>query len=274
MDIASDNESDPLNSSFHNNEELLTAAGPSASTSVSEEEQSLDEWRNNVLQAQSVTFLLAHIFAIVVLIVLATWISHLGGLSTEFSSKLIFNFHPLLMILAFVFMTISSLSFRYTRLPRNVAKLCHAIAWIVALTCMILGLIAVFASHNNVTNGETPIANLYSLHSWVGLTVLTLYILQFGAGVYSFSGFFAVANSNNNAFKIKMLQIHRFFGPMIYLSVLGTILLGIQEKEGFIGCSYAVDKPDVIPFWNASQIPEVCKLSHTVRTCVSVVVEN
>jgi cytochrome b-561 len=228
----------------------------------------MDEWRRVLFQAQSVTLILSHVLALIVLILLGTWISHLGGLCYwgETETKLIFNWHPLMMILAFCFMTVSSLCFRYQLLPnRRFAKLCHAVAWTVALVCMSVGLVAVFRSHNDKTS-DGYIANLYSLHSWVGLAVLTLYLMQFVAGLCTFGlsdqriGILSFSDS----FKAKMLQVHHFFGPIIYVSMLLTILLGIQEKEGFIGCSYPVSEPDMVPFQNYSQIPTVCKISHAV----------
>jgi cytochrome b-561 len=232
----------------------------------------MDEWRRVLLQAQSITLILSHVLALIVLILLGTWISHLGGLpywgETEPTghAKLIFNWHPVMMILAFCFMTVSSLCFRYQRLPnRRLAKLCHAVAWTVALVCMSVGLVAVFRSHNDKASGGY-IANLYSLHSWVGLTVLTLYLMQFVAGLCTFGlsdqriGILSFSASS----KAKMLQVHRFFGPIIYVSMLLTILLGIQEKEGFIGCGYPVSEPDMVPFQNYSKIPTSCKISHAV----------
>jgi hypothetical protein len=105
-------------------------------------------------------------------------------------------------------------------------------------------LAAVFRSHNDKTSDGSYIANLYILHSWVGLAVLTLYLglavltlylMQFVAGLCTFGlsdqriGILSFSDS----FKAKMCQVHHFLGPIIYVSMLLTILLGIQEKEGF-----------------------------------------
>jgi len=188
----------------------------------------------------------------------------LFGLSWEKGqAKLVFNWHPLLMILAFCFMTVASLSFRYRhfRLSRGTSKLLHGVGWAIGVGCMAVGLVAVFFSHNDRASGF--IANMYSLHSWVGMTVLVMYSVQFLVGVGAFALPHRVLGISG-ASKAKILQVHKFFGPILYLSMMLTILLGIQEKEGFVGCGYKVDAPDMIPFRNFHQIPIVCKQSHAM----------
>ena len=165
------------------------------------------------------------------------------------------------MVVAFVFMTISSLSFRMRWKPanRNVTKFLHAMEWSIAGICMIVGLIAVFMSHNDPTSGF--IANLYSLHSWIGIIVVIFYSLQFLVGAFSFG---CNIPKLNPLLKVRIMLIHRFVGSFIYFAAAITILLGIQEKEGFVNCSYAVTEPDLFPLSNFSKIPTSCKLSHSL----------
>ncbi|CAJ1954207.1 unnamed protein product [Cylindrotheca closterium] len=250
----------------------------------------MDEWNRTIQSLQRASLIAAHALIIVLLVLMAKWVSQLGGLPSSLretgNAKLVFNWHPLLMILAFCFMTISSLSFRYHRYfghyywhqqqqqqQRTTVKLLHGIGWAVATVCMTVGLVAVFFSHNDRASGF--IANLYSLHSWVGIAVLLLYLVQFLVGVGTFTplllsgGIFGNATISA-ASKAKILQIHAFFGPILYISMMLTILLGIQEKEGFIGCGYKVvdNKPDMVPFQHFSKIPAVCKQSHAVGFCI------
>lgn len=227
----------------------------------------MDEWNRKILKLQRISLIVAHVFAILVVVLTSRWVSQLGGLSWQKGhAKLVFNWHPLLMILAFCFMTVSSLSFRYHHyqlmgVSRTTSKLLHGVGWAVAAVCMVVGVVAAFMSHNDRVSGF--IANLYSLHSWVGIAVLLLYMIQFSVGV----GAFAVPNYYSATSKAKILQVHAFFGPILYLSVMLTILLGIQEKEGFIGCGYKVkDEPDMVPFRHFSEIPAVCKQSHSVSS--------
>ena len=203
---------------------------------------------------QFLTLITAHILTLFALILAGVWTSRLGGLSWEKEeTKPVLNWHPLMMITAFLFMTISSLSFRH-RLNRRLAKLLHVSAWTIAAICGTVGLVAVFRSHNNA---KPPKANLYSLHSWIGVLMCTLFFIQFVSGFITF----AVSGLVPEAFKNNVLIVHNFIGPVVYIGVLVTILTGIQEKER---CKYDVSSPDTMPFQNYNKIPEVCRMSHQI----------
>jgi cytochrome b-561 len=230
--------------------------------SQDEHDDGTDAWRERMIGWQRNSLVLAHIMALLSMIIVIVWIYSLGGLSWEKGqSKLVFNWHPLLMITAFCFMTVASLSFRYRGLSkRKLAKILHGTAWAVAMLCMIVALISVFRSHNDELSGY--IANMYSLHSWIGVYVGVFYSLQFLSGLMTF-GFPAILGISPS-FKAKMLMVHYYLGPIIYLAFMLTILLGIQEKEGFVGCAYKVTEPDVTPFKSFFKIPASCRISHTL----------
>jgi cytochrome b-561 len=226
-----------------------------------EHDDGVDAWRQRLVRLQRAALILAHCMALLAMLVVGIWILYLGGLSWEKGqSKLVFNWHPLLMIAAFCFMTVASLSFRYRGLgTRKLAKVLHGISWMVAALCVSVGLIAVFRSHNDGVSGY--MANMYSLHSWIGIFVGVIYLLQFFSGLVTF-GFPSTFLGISPSFKAKMLLVHYYFGPIIYLAMMQTILLGIQEKEGFVGCGYTVEKADIRPWENFDQIPEACRISH------------
>jgi cytochrome b-561 len=223
------------------------------------------------------------------LVLASSWILQLGGLnpSLRVTNQRVFNWHPLLMIVAFLSMTIGSLAFRLnsflawdsrpgdssSSLPlvrqrsdrrRRCAKLVHAGSWCLAAACMGFAVAAVLQSHNNP---EKPIANLYSMHSWVGLLVLFSYVAQLVAGLLVFYDWLRVSAAK----KAWILRIHKTAGPIIYLCTALTILLGIQEKEGFVGCSYPVTEPDTIPFRHVFKIPSACWASHALGISVLLV---
>jgi len=211
---------------------------------------------NLLMKLQMWSHLASHVLAFIAIGIVGWWISLLGGLAAqvEGNSKTVFNYHPLFMIIAFCFMTVASLSFQhYSLLSRPVRKLVHALSWSVATLCGLIAVIAVFQSHNDAKSGY--IANLYSLHSWVGIFVISFYLIQWIIGLYAF-GF------GNPSWKSLAVMIHKYVGPILYQAVALNICLGIQEKEGFVGCSYKVEEADVFPIQHLWDIPLACRVSH------------
>jgi cytochrome b-561 len=70
------------------------------------------------------------------------------------------------------------------RIRRNVRKrrlkLIHAAMMLSIVLLTVIALIAVFDSHNL---NPKPIPNMYSLHSWVGLTTVILFCCQVNTGI-------------------------------------------------------------------------------------------
>ncbi|XP_011384897.1 cytochrome b561, partial [Pteropus vampyrus] len=100
-----------------------------------------------------------------------------GGIAWE--SALQFNVHPLCMVIGLVFLQGDALL--VYRVFRNEAKrttkilhgLLHVFAFIIAL----VGLVAVFDYHR-----KKGYPDLYSLHSWCGILVFVLYLVQWLVG--------------------------------------------------------------------------------------------
>jgi hypothetical protein len=205
----------------------------------------------------------AYVLSLLSLMVAFYWVRHIGGLAWEYGEALpTFNWHPLLMTVAFVLMTIATLSFRSNTL-RSCAKLIHGGSWFLAAVCMGVALRAVFRSHDDATRGY--IANFYSFHSWMGALLCLLFILQFTSGLVSFSG---LPISISPTTKHMIWHLHRFAGPTVYVLVAVTMMLGIQEKEGFIVCSYEVH--EVYFFPRLLSIPLACRISHLLGCLLTV----
>ena len=241
-------------------------------TAPRENEEERVQQASIISQVQQYANVAAHVLALAIILVVYAWIAKLGGLISPWHSagkaKLVFNWHPLLMVTAFAFMTVSSLSFRapWKANNRNVTKLVHATCWAVAALSATLGLLAVFRSHNDKQSGY--IANMYSLHSWIGASVILLYIVQFVAGLRAFGGPRVASQSWSAPARAVLLKVHVVVGPLIYFLTGVTILLGIQEKEGFIGCGYKVDSPDLFPMQHIGKIPSACLVSHALGLLV------
>lgn len=86
-------------------------------------------------------------------------------------AELIFFMHQV------IFMPVSSyaaiISYKALPLRKEVKKVIHLVLHAIALILGIIGVYAAFKYHN-----ESSIANLYSLHSWLGIGVISLYGIQ------------------------------------------------------------------------------------------------
>ncbi|XP_071498214.1 transmembrane ascorbate-dependent reductase CYB561-like isoform X2 [Diadema antillarum] len=124
----------------------------------------------------------SQVLAILILILAGYWTGHtLGGFAWDGSSQE-FNLHPLLMTLGLIFLYGDAiLMFRILRRENKTAvKVIHLLMQALALVCACIALKAVFAFHN-----KNSIPNLYSLHSWVGLTAFILFACQWHQWWYS-----------------------------------------------------------------------------------------
>mmetsp|Transcript_21500 Transcript_21500/g.32882 ORF Transcript_21500/g.32882 Transcript_21500/m.32882 type:complete len:302 (-) Transcript_21500:16-921(-) len=251
--------------------QLEIQASPEDSEQQETTDEDEDKFGGSIKFLQHVASLTAHGLALMSVCVVTYWISLPavggGGLSwSKGDAKRVFNWHPLMMVTAYAFMTVASLSFRtWDNIPRSNRKAFHAIAWTVAFMCGLIGLVAVFKSHNDGASGY--IANMYSLHSWIGSLVAALFILQF-ASAHMAIGFFPRFMSSLRL-KTQILAVHQYLGPVIYVTTGATIMLGIQEKEGFIGtCAYQVDDADLMPIRHFFEISLECRVSHILGLIV------
>ncbi|XP_061464497.1 plasma membrane ascorbate-dependent reductase CYBRD1 [Rhineura floridana] len=135
-----------------------------------------------------------------------------------------FNWHPVLIITGFVF--VQGIAIIVYRLPwtwkcsKLLMKLIHAGLHTIALTLAIISLVAVFDFHN-----AKKIPNMYSLHSWIGLTAVILYALQLVLGFVVFLFPFAPVS-----LRATVMPIHVYSGLLIFGTVIATVLMGITEK--------------------------------------------
>lgn len=232
-------------------------------------------------------YLFTRIFAVISLILVIEWItggsvdttpniSNLGGLypinmsdSQSNNYNYVFNWHPFMMILGMVFCFVEAcLSYRtWNHLGTiwgtvKVAKLIHLVWQTAAVICASVGLIAVFLSHNKPVGGAYK-ANLYSLHSWIGIAVVTMYFAQYVVALYTFFTPQTVSPiSQRESYK----PYHIYFGLFLLFGAGMAIESGIQEKLSFplpgkLSCSSNVptDKADTNPAEYHEGMPSVCK---------------
>ncbi|CAI9092210.1 OLC1v1027397C1 [Oldenlandia corymbosa var. corymbosa] len=167
------------------------------------------------------------VLGVAALILVLIWcISFRGGLAWESTNKsLIFNIHPVLMLLGLIIMGGEAIiSYKSLPLKKDVKKLIHLILHALALILGIIGIYTAFKFHN-----ESNIANLYSLHSWLGIGIIVLYGIQW---IYGFLVFFYPGGTSH--IRREVLPWHVIFGIFIYLLAVGNAALGFLEKLTFL----------------------------------------
>uniref|UniRef100_A0A3B4AVM8 Lysosomal membrane ascorbate-dependent ferrireductase CYB561A3 n=1 Tax=Periophthalmus magnuspinnatus TaxID=409849 RepID=A0A3B4AVM8_9GOBI len=131
-----------------------------------------------------------------------TWNLHWRGGFAWDRSLLHFNWHPVLMVSGLFF------------------KLVHAGMMFVALLLSMLGLSAVFDFHQGVN-----IPNLYSVHSWVGISTVFLFSSQWILGLVGF-----LLPCSPPWIRSSLKPVHIWMGKMILIFSLASCISGINEK--------------------------------------------
>lgn len=170
----------------------------------------------------------AHALAAVAAALVLVWCVHFrGGLALEAQNKnLIFNVHPVLMLIGYIILGSEAIMIYkvFPNLNHDTAKLTHLILHAIAIVLGAFGIYCAFKYHN-----DSGIANLYSLHSWLGIGTIALYAIQW---VFGFVTFFlpgAAPGVRRGA-----LPWHALFGLFVYVLALATAELGFLEKLTFL----------------------------------------
>ncbi|XP_061092298.1 plasma membrane ascorbate-dependent reductase CYBRD1 [Conger conger] len=135
-----------------------------------------------------------------------------------------FNWHPVLIVTGFIF--IQGIAILVYRLPwtwkcsKLMMKFIHAGLNILAFAFAAISLVAVFDFHN-----AASIPNMYSLHSWLGLTAVILYGLQIALGLCVY-----LVPIIPESMRAVFMPVHVYSGLLIFTSVIATALMGITEK--------------------------------------------
>ncbi|CAN4085923.1 unnamed protein product [Withania somnifera] len=136
------------------------------------------------------------------------------GLAWEADNKkLIFNIHPVLMLIGFIILGGEAImSYKSFPLEKQVKKVIHLVLHAIALILGIVGVYTAFKNHN-----ESSIPNMYSLHSW---------------WIYGFVVFFYPGGSSE--IRRDSLPWHVLFGMFVYVMAVGNACLGFLEKITFV----------------------------------------
>ncbi|KAK3592004.1 hypothetical protein CHS0354_031511 [Potamilus streckersoni] len=162
-------------------------------------------------------------------ILVAVWMGHFHeGFAWQTEPKLEFNYHPVFMVIGMIFLyTDAILAYRVFRNMKKIyIKVLHASIQVAALIFASVGLKAVFDSHNLE---NPPFKNLYSLHSWLGLSTVILFGLQWVCGFISF-----LFPRLSLGMRQLYMPNHVFWGLAIFGMAVAAALTGIMEKVTFI----------------------------------------
>jgi len=125
---------------------------------------------------------------------------------------------------------------------KRFTKLLHLSIHSIAILFALIALKAVWDSHDyhrdeldrehdyhrDTTGKLAPIPNLYSLHSWMGITFFTFYLVQFAGGFVTF--FIPGLAIEVRKF---FLPFHQLIGVLLFIVLTATALLGISERAAW-----------------------------------------
>ncbi|RDX87860.1 putative ascorbate-specific transmembrane electron transporter 1 [Mucuna pruriens] len=179
------------------------------------------------VQALSTT-IFAHLLFIAIATLVLVWLLHFReGVAFRSSNPAkIFNLHPLLMVIGFILVGGEAIM-AYKSVPekRRTVKVVHLLLHLIALVAGVLGIIAVFKSKK-----EAGLADMYTLHSWLGMSAICLFGLQYMLGFFTY--FFPGAEMSSRA---TLLPWHRFMGMVIFLLAVATAEAGLVQYFQYLG---------------------------------------
>jgi len=180
---------------------------------------------------------LSQIFGLGSVVMMAVWMSkYQGGYGWGYKNAHKFNYHPLFMTIGMIFLYGDAiLAYRVFKNEKKIIiKILHAVMQLAAIGFAITALVAVFSSHND---GGFP--NMYSIHSWIGLTTVIMFCLQFVFGLL-----FYLTSAMPESLKAAYMSSHRYWGVAIFCMAIATALMGIVENVGFKLQGYSARTPE------------------------------
>ncbi|KAK1263454.1 putative ascorbate-specific transmembrane electron transporter 1 [Acorus gramineus] len=118
----------------------------------------------------------AHLFGVVAVTLMLVWILYFrGGVSlTSNNKEQLFNLHPLLMLIGFIFVG-GEAAMAHKIIPgtQKAQRFVHMALLLIALSMAAFGLYIVFKFQHDI-----GMPDMYSLHSWLGMGTVCLFALQ------------------------------------------------------------------------------------------------
>jgi cytochrome bd-type quinol oxidase subunit 2 len=144
-----------------------------------------------------------------------------------------FNLHAVLMMTGFIFLNGQAMliykSFQCCKKIYN--KIIHCIIFVCSISAITIGVVAAIQGQHNVPKGAAP-KHFYSVHSWIGLTAISLFALQFIVGFVSFLVLLCCDRATSK-FRAALLPTHVTFGLIIFHLASAACLTGILQTARY-----------------------------------------
>jgi len=203
-----------------------------------------DRTRKAVSALQFYALVVAHISALVVTVLVLLYCAksdnkdknsgYLGGFNWKEKT---FNWHPFLMATGSIFCSTEGiLAFRTWKFGKPVNKAIHASFLTMTIGLMTVGIVAVFLSHNSIehSQGGAYAANLYSAHSWIGLSTYALFCFQWLSAVVAFVA------PTPLSLKATWMPLHIIIGTASFIGAAMAVATGFAELTSWQGIGYEV----------------------------------
>lgn len=128
---------------------------------------------------------------------------------------------------------------------KRFTKLLHMSIHSIVIILAIIALKAVWDSHDlhrNSIGEPEPLPNLMSLHSWLGISAIFFYIIQYAIGFLSF-----LWPGLSKELRKAILPFHQMAGVLIMLWCTVTALLGISEYAAWHNTCWTQDRQMCLP---------------------------
>ncbi|KAI1288256.1 Plasma membrane ascorbate-dependent reductase CYBRD1 [Halotydeus destructor] len=171
-------------------------------------------------------YAVAQILGVNSIILILVWsIKYTGGFGWS-NPDTRFNWHPLFMITGFIVLSGNGImTFRVFQDERKVIlKRVHAILNGLALVCISCGTFVAFSIHHAQND-----PNAYTIHSWVGLLCVSLFTLQFTAGL----AIFLFPGASAGIRKLS-LPVHAFNGMATMALSVSAVISGLMENAEYV----------------------------------------
>ncbi|XP_016485943.1 putative ascorbate-specific transmembrane electron transporter 1 [Nicotiana tabacum] len=185
--------------------------------------RSRGSYRTAGVPVPSLLTLFAHLLFIAITTLLLVWLLHFrDGLSFTSTNNLkLFNLHPFFMIIGFVLISGEAIM-AFTTIPatRRTRKYFHMFLHLIGLGSSIVGLFAIFKFQH-----DTGKSNLLTLHSWIGISTVSLYALLY---IVSFLVFFFPGAQNWR--RARLVPWHVLYGIAVFFMGIVSAETGLIQK--------------------------------------------